>query len=141
MPTRSTQQYGVLALRLTLGVILVAHSLLKAVVFTMPGTVKYFQSLGLPGVLAYVTVTTEFVVGALFIVGYQTRIAAFAVLPILLGATWIHLPNGWVFNAPNGGWEYPLFLSVAVVVQALLGDGAFALGSVGSESHSRHARA
>lgn len=141
MRTNSTQQYGALLLRVALGVILVAHSLLKAVVFTMPGTVNFFQSLGLPGALAYVTVATELTVGALLIAGYRTRVAALAVLPILLGATWVHLPNGWTFNAPNGGWEYPLFLSVAVIVQALLGDGAFALGSVRSESHPRHARA
>lgn len=141
MRTNSTQQYGALLLRVALGVILVAHSLLKAVVFTMPGTVNFFQSLGLPGALAYVTVATELIVGALLIAGYRTRVAALAVLPILLGATWVHLPNGWTFNAPNGGWEYPLFLSVAVIVQALLGDGAFALGSVRSESHPRHARA
>lgn len=141
MRTNSTQQYGALLLRVALGVILVAHSLLKAVVFTMPGTVNFFLSLGLPGALAYVTVATELIVGALLIAGYRTRVAALAVLPILLGATWVHLPNGWTFNAPNGGWEYPLFLSVAVIVQALLGDGAFALGSVRSESHPRHARA
>lgn len=140
MHTNSTQQYGALILRVTLGTILIAHSLLKAVVFTMPGTVKFFQSLGLPSALAYVTVAMELVVGALLIAGYRTRVAALAVLPILLGATWVHLPNGWTFNAPNGGWEYPLFLSVAVIVQALLGDGAFALGSVRSESHPRHAR-
>lgn len=141
MRTNSTQQYGALLLRVALGVILVAHSLLKAIVFTMPGTVNFFQSLGLPGALAYVTVATELIVGALLIAGYRTRVAALAVLPILLGATWVHLPNGWTFNAPNGGWEYPLFLSVAVIVQALLGDGAFALGSVRSESHPRHAQA
>lgn len=137
----NSAEVGALLLRVTLGTILIAHSLLKAVVFTMPGTVVFFQSLGLPGALAYVTVAMELVAGALLIAGYRTRVAALAVLPILLGATWVHLPNGWTFNAPNGGWEYPLFLSVAVIVQALLGDGAFALGSVRSESGPRHARA
>jgi putative oxidoreductase len=39
----------------------------------------------------------------------------------------VHSGNGWVFNAPNGGWEYPLFLIVASGVVALLGDGAYAL--------------
>jgi putative oxidoreductase len=42
----------------------------------------------------------------------------------------VHLPNGFVFSYPNGGWEYPAFLIVAAGVQALLGDGAFALGDV-----------
>jgi putative oxidoreductase len=39
----------------------------------------------------------------------------------------VHAPNGWVFSAPNGGWEYPVFLALAALVQALLGDGALAL--------------
>ena len=47
---------------------------------------------------------------------------------ILLGATALHAGNGWVFNAPNGGWEYPAFWTVTLVVQALLGPGAFSVG-------------
>ena len=35
--------------------------------------------------------------------------------------------HGWVFSAPNGGWEYPAFLVVLVIVQALIGEGAYAL--------------
>ena len=46
---------------------------------------------------------------------------------VLLGALAIHAPNGWVFNAPNGGWEYPAFLSIAALTHILAGDGAFAL--------------
>ena len=41
-------------------------------------------------------------------------------------ASEVHLGNGWVFSAPNGGWEYPAFLAMASLVQALLGDGAYA---------------
>jgi len=46
---------------------------------------------------------------------------------VLVGATWAHAGNGWVFTSANGGWEYPAFLTVAAIVQALLGDGAYAL--------------
>jgi putative oxidoreductase len=52
---------------------------------------------------------------------------------VLLGATWSHAGNGWLFSAPKGGWEYPLFLTVATVVQALLGDGAYALANLRGE--------
>jgi putative oxidoreductase len=48
---------------------------------------------------------------------------------VLLGATWAHAGNGWLFSAPNGGWEYPAFWSVALLVQALLGNGAFAFAT------------
>jgi putative oxidoreductase len=137
----NSTEYGALVLRLALGAMFIAHGLLKIMVFTLPGTVQFFQSLGLPGLLAYVTVLVELAVGALLIVGYQSRIAALVALPILLGAAWVHWPNGWVFSAANGGWEYPVFLAVAAIVQALLGDGAYALGQSKQETRARLARA
>ena len=122
-----TAPYAALLLRLTLGVMFIAHGLLKVVVFTVPGTVQFFESVGFPGFLAYVTIVAELGAGALLIAGLGTRWVALATVPILLGAAWVHLPNGWVFNAQGGGWEYPVFLAAAAVVQFLLGDGAYAL--------------
>jgi len=123
----NTAEYGAFTLRVSLGVIMIAHALLKALVFTMPGTVAFFQSVGLPGVLAYPVVAGEFFGGIALVFGFQTRLVSLLLVPILLGAASVHLPNGWVFNAPNGGWEYPVFLTVGVVVQALLGSGAFSV--------------
>ena len=122
-----TAPYAVLLLRVSLGIMFIAHALLKYVVFTLPGTVKFFESLGLPGPLAYVTFAAELVGGLLILGGVYARWVALALVPILLGATWAHIGNGWVFSAPNGGWEYPAFLVVAALVLALLGDGKFAL--------------
>jgi putative oxidoreductase len=115
-----------LLLRVGLGTMFVAHALLKYFVFTLPGTAKYFESLGLPGVLGYATVAAELVGGVLLIVGIRTRVVALALIPVLLGATWVHSGNGWLFSSPNGGWEFPAFWTLALVVQALLGDGGFA---------------
>jgi putative oxidoreductase len=108
-------------------VMFIAHALLKIVVFTPAGTAQFFTSLGLPGELAYVTIAAELVGGAALIAGLYPRAVALALVPILLGATWAHAGNGWLFTATGGGWEYPLFLSFAAIVQALLGDGAYAL--------------
>ena len=118
--------YAALVLRVALGVMFIAHAGLKYFVFTLPGTAQFFASLGLPGVLGYVTFAAELVGGILLIAGIRTRAVALALVPVLIGATWAHAGNGWVFNAPNGGWEYPAFWTVALVVQAFLGDGAFA---------------
>jgi putative oxidoreductase len=118
---------GALVLRLALGVMFIAHALLKYYVFTLPGTAQFFGSLGLPPPLGYVTFYAELAGGVLLLLGVYTRYVALALVPILLGATWAHTGNGWVFSAPNGGWEYPAFLTVAAIVQALIGDGAFAL--------------
>lgn len=114
-------------LRLSMGAMFVSHGLLKLLVFTLPGTVGFFESLGLPGALAYLVTGAEIVGGALLLVGYRTRLVAWAMTPILLGATWAHVGNGWVFSNPNGGWEYPAFLTLAAVVLALSGPGAFAV--------------
>jgi len=116
-----------LLLRLSLGTMFVAHALLKYFVFTPAGTAKFFESVGLPGALGYFTIAVELIGGALLILGVRTRIVALALVPVLIGATWVHAGNGWLFTSPNGGWEYPAFWTVALIVQALLGDGAYAL--------------
>ena len=123
-----TAPYAALLLRIALGLMFLAHSVyLKAFVFTLPGTAQFFQSLGLPGILAYAVFAAEAVGGVLLIAGYRTREVSILLLPILLGAAWTHWPNGWLFTAPNGGWEYPVFLTVAAGAQALLGDGAYSI--------------
>ena len=117
-------------LRVALGIMFIAHSVvLKYLTFTLAGTAQYFASIGLPAFLAYVVFAVEAVGGVLLVLGIATRWVALALIPVLLGATWVHLGNGWVFSAANGGWEYPVFLIAASLVQALLGDGKFALTS------------
>ena len=132
-------EYAAFVLRVSLGVMFIAHALLKYFVFTLPGTAQFFASIGLPGVLGYVTFAAELVGGILLIAGVRTRVVALALVPILLGATWAHAGNGWVFSAPNGGWEYPAFWTIALLVQALLGDGAYALRSSGAQPQAQPA--
>ena len=123
-----TAPYAALILRVSLGVMFLAHGLyLKIFVFTVGGTVGFFESLGLPAVLAYTTIAAESLGGLALILGVFTRWVSLALLPVLLGALWVHSGNGWLFTAEGGGWEYPLFLAAAALTQALLGDGAHAL--------------
>ena len=116
-------------LRTGLGVMFIAHALLKFYVFTLPGTAQYFQSLGLPGALGYATFAAELIGGVMLVLGVYTRAVALALVPVLLGATWAHVGNGWAFSAPKGGWEYPAFLTLAAVVVGLLGDGRYSVGA------------
>ena len=120
-----TAPYAALTLRLALGLMFIAHALLKLLVFTLPGTAQFFGSLGLPPLLGYLTFAAELVGGVLLVAGIGTRWVALALVPVLLGAAWVHAGNGWLFSAANGGWEYPVFLTAAAVAQALLGDGAY----------------
>ncbi|NIL95277.1 MAG: DoxX family membrane protein [Woeseiaceae bacterium] len=119
--------YAALILRIGLGAMFVAHGLLKVFVFTLPGTVGFFEQVGFPGWTAYVVTFAEIGGGILLLAGVAVRAVSIALIPVLLGATFVHWGFGWVFSNPNGGWEYPVFLTLAAVVQALLGPGVFAL--------------
>lgn len=121
---------GAFISRISLGAVLLAHSLyLKLFVFTLGGTASYFASIGLPGSLAYIVFTIELVAGFALILGIYTRQFSALVIPVLLGATWAHMGNGWIFSNAGGGWEYPLFLTIMAAAQVNLGEGSFALGN------------
>lgn len=123
-----TAPYAALALRVTLGALFLAHAGLKLLVFTPAGTAKFFGSLGFPPELAYLVMTVEVLSGIALILGVWTRYAALAGVPVLLGAIFtVHGAAGFFFTNPKGGWEFPAFWAIALVAQALLGDGAFAL--------------
>lgn len=122
-----TAPYAALLLRLALGVMFIAHGLLKLLVFTPAGTANFFASVGYPGWLAYPVIAAETLGGALLILGVFPRWVAAVLTCELLGASTVHLHNGWSFTAANGGWEYPVFLAVTSLALALAGDGAFAL--------------
>ena len=102
-------------------------ALLKLLVFTLPVTAQFFASVGYPAWLATPVFALELLGGLAMVAGVYARQVALLLLPVMLAAARVHLGNGWVFTAPGGGWEYPLFLAVALLVQWLLGDGAFAL--------------
>ncbi len=119
-------------LRLTNGILFVLHAGLKIFVFTPAGTVGFFESLGLPGLLAYVVIAAELLGGLALIAGFKTRLAALALIPVLLGALFtVHLASGFFFSNEGGGWEYPAFWIVALIVQALLGSGLYAVDNRG----------
>lgn len=117
-----------LLLRVSLGVMFLAHGLLlKVMTFGVAGTAGYFQSIGYPAALAYVVIALEIAGGVALILGAYVRIVSLVLVPVLIGATLQHLPSGWMFSAQGGGWEFPAFWTVALIVQALLGPGRWAL--------------
>ena len=134
--------YATTLLRVALGTMYLAHSvLLKLFTYGLAGTAAYFQSIGLPGFLAYVTFFAEAVGGAAILLGIKARWFALALTPFLVGAlVTAHANTGWLFSAPGGGWEYPAYLIVLSIAQFLLGDGAYAL-SPSKPLQLRHPRA
>ena len=122
-----TAPYALMLIRVSLGIMFVAHALLKYFVFTMPGFAGFLGQTGFPAMLSWPIFLAELLGGLALIAGFHARLVSVALLPVLLGATYVHASNGWLFTAPNGGWEYPAFLVVASLVHILGGDGAFAL--------------
>lgn len=121
--------YAALLLRVSMGVMFLAHGLLlKVLTFGVAGSAGFFASIGYPAFFAHIVIAAEILGGIALILGVWVRPVALLFLPIMIGATLQHLGNGWVFSAPRGGWEFPAFWTVTLVVQALLGAGAHALG-------------
>ncbi len=123
----SPAAYGITLLRVSLGAMWIAHALLKALVFTLPGTAQFFASVGYPGFLAYPVFAAELIGGTALVLGLYARQVSLVLVPVMLAAAWVHVPNGWVFSSKGGGWEYPVFLAVASLALWLIGDGALSL--------------
>ena len=127
MIDQRTAPYAATVLRAALGLLFLAHAGLKIFVFTPAGTAQFFGSLGLPGALAYLVIAAEVIGGVALIAGIYSRIAAVALIPILLGAIFtVHGAAGFFFTNPNGGWEFPALWIIGLIAVALLGDGALA---------------
>lgn len=133
--------YGATVLRVSLGVMFIAHALLKYWAFTIPGFAGFLGSVGFPAFMAWPVFLLELIGGVMLVLGFYGRLASVALLPVLLGALVVHIGNGWLFSAPNGGWEYPAFLITASIAHIAIGDGAWALRPAGLPFVGRPARA
>jgi putative oxidoreductase len=125
--TPASVSLGITLLRVALGTMWITHALLKWLVFSLPGTAQFFASVGYPGFLAYPVVAAELLGGLALVLGVYARQVALLLVPVMLAAAWVHVPNGWVFTNQGGGWEYPVFLTAASLALWLAGDGAWAL--------------
>lgn len=115
-------------LRVTSGVWFLLHAGLKIFVFTPAGTAGFFESIGLPGPLAYLVIAAELLGGLALLAGFKTRIVAVALSLILIGSIYTpHFAAGFFFSNPNGGWEFPAFWAITLWVLALLGNGAYSV--------------
>jgi putative oxidoreductase len=125
----SSAPYGVFVLRAALGVMWIAHALMKYVLFTIAGFGGFLAKVGFPAELAWPVFLAELVGGVLILTGIYARHVALLLIPVMAAASSVHIANGWIFSNAGGGWEYPAFLIAASFGLWLLGDGAFALRS------------
>ncbi|OHV13958.1 hypothetical protein BH688_00055 [Kushneria phosphatilytica] len=105
----------------------IAHGATKVLVWGLPGTAAFFASIGLPGWLAWPITALELIGGVLLIAGIGVRWLALILAIELFAASVPHWSHGWMFSAPGGGWEYPIFMAVSALALALLGGGRYCL--------------
>ncbi|WP_419960617.1 DoxX family protein [Psychrobacillus sp. BM2] len=109
------QQLATLILRVVFGLIFLIHGITK---FQggISNTVGYFDSLGLPGSLAYAIAIIELVGGLLLIIGLGTRVIGGIFAVIMLGAIFsAKLSLGLLGDGVSAGYELELvFLAIGV---------------------------
>ena len=121
------QPLALLALRLTLGVIMVAHGSHK-VYGHMHEHAHFVASLGLPAWQGYVSAIVEFGGGILLIAGLVTRCAAFAILiNMSVAIVKVHWKHGLLGGE---GFEFPLALATIAFALIFLGGGAISIDSI-----------
>lgn len=126
--------------RLALGLVMFPHGAQKMLGwfggYGIHGTYAFLTSkAGLPGVVAGAVIFTELVASLLLITGTFARIAAFAIMSIMIGAVLTtHLPNGFFMNwtgAQAGeGFEYHLLAIGLALITIIVGGGAISVDRV-----------
>lgn len=123
--------FGAALLRITMGAWFLVHIAFRFLVFGWPATASWFESVGISEALGALVTLVETLGGIALLLGFATRLSALALLVIMLGTiVSYHGANGFLFTNPKGGWEYPALWAVALVAQALIGPGRFAIDTV-----------
>ncbi|HST09201.1 MAG TPA: DoxX family protein [Terriglobales bacterium] len=121
------QPLALVALRLTLGVIFIAHSSHK-VYGHLHDYANFMTSLGIAAWLGYVSAFTEFLGGVLLILGSLTRVAAFALLiDMSVAIAKVHWKHGLL---GNGGYEFPLALWTMAFALIFFGAGPISIDAI-----------
>lgn len=139
---RQTAPYGLLILRLVLGIAFVVHGWSKLT--GGPGNmVGFFGGAGIPipALMVWIVTIVELVGGILLIVGFLTQIAGVLLTIDMLAAILFVAGRGALIE--NGGisWEKEAVFAAAALCLALAGPGLFAVDAMVGESRSGDARA
>lgn len=128
---------ALLVLRVTLGVVMLAHGINHIIGGgKIEGTAGWFESLGMrPGRLhAWLASLTEVGAGAMLLVGLLTPLAAAGVVGVMVVA-WItnHRTNGFFIFRPGEGYEYVMTLTLTAVAVGLLGAGEWSIDNTNDD--------
>ena len=122
-----------LVLRLVVGGTMIAHGWNHAFGGKLPGTARWFESIGIrPGrVHALSATVTELAAGALLVLGLLTPLAAAAVVGTMVVALVAnHAKNGFFVFRPGEGYEYVLMITLVSCAIGALGAGGWSVDHV-----------
>ena len=131
--------WGVLVLRIVLGVILVMHGWMVLTTYTPRGMASLITRIGYPPwsslILAWYLIVVHVAGGALIVIGLWTRLAAVLNLPIMASAVLLmHLSQGFFMRGivTDGrtsaiGYEFSLLVLACTIAIALNGPGPFSI--------------
>lgn len=124
--------WGILVLRLGLGIMFVAHGLRMAFGWFSGSGIQGFASiLSRMGFVpaqfwSFIASYTVLIGGLLLIAGIQIRLAATLLLIfIITAAVKVHLSKGFFIN--NGGFEYTFIIAIICIALILVGPGKFVI--------------
>ena len=125
----TNDDFGLFIARITLGLVILPHGLQKLLGLFggagFSGTVDFFVGSGIPTAVAILIIIAESFGALGLIFGLLSRIAAFGLMLIMLGAIFmVHLQNGffmnWFGNQSGEGFEYHLLalgLSLVILIK------------------------
>ncbi|MCL9659258.1 DoxX family protein [Paenibacillus hunanensis] len=114
-------------MRVVLGILFLAHGISKFQM-GMDGVAGWFQSVGIPGFLAYVVSPIELVGGILLIIGLFTRYVSILLIIVLLGAVFtVKLSAGLMGNGQMAGYELDLSFMLVALYLAVSNNTGFSL--------------
>ena len=128
---RSAVDWALLAARVLVGVVFMAHGAQKLFgAFGGPGLSAFVQMMG---PLGYLVAVGEFFGGLGLVLGFLSRFSAASIILIMLGAiAMVHAGFGffmnWMGNQPGEGFEYHLLAIGALLPIVIAGPGRFAIG-------------
>ena len=126
MIDQRTAPYAALILRVTIGGLFFAHLYGKFILRPISLWWNGLLKAGYPEWVLVYALSAEFAAAALLTLGIYTRWVSLYTLPMMVGATYFWtVRKGFWFT--EGGWEMPFVWAIMLLVQALLGDGAFAV--------------
>ena len=125
--------------RVTLGLVMFPHAAQKVFGWFggggFAGTVGFFESLGIPALVATLLIGIELVASLGLLLGVGSRLAALGIAAIMLGAiTKVHAANGffmnWYGTQAGEGIEFHLLVLGIAALVAIRGGGSLSIDRI-----------